>query len=146
MSKEMLDKAIAYEDALVEKYERAMNFEPADNIDDDIKMGAINCFQKHKQYAEWLKELKAYKENEFNVLAKDGQSLYQMGVLDGYKRGINNFKELAMDTCRNHGTGVAHDDSREPLYAHEDGTWHSLLDDVAAQLTLADSKTERSEV
>ena len=55
------------------------------------------CLEKnakeHEQLAEWLEELKAYKEKEFDVLKQDGQLLYKNGVIDGYNKAIDDFVE-----------------------------------------------------
>ena len=47
----------------------------------------------YKQLAEWLEELKTYKEKEFDVLRQDGQLLYKQGIIDGYDKAINKFAE-----------------------------------------------------
>ena len=39
-------------------------FESIDSIDDDIKTNCIKCAKEHEQLAEWLEELKTYKEAE----------------------------------------------------------------------------------
>ena len=49
------------------------------------------CVDESKHLAEWLKELKKYKENEFNVLKEDGQLLYKQGILDGYDKALDDF-------------------------------------------------------
>lgn len=60
-------------------------------IDDAIKnceYGLTFTDKEYNQIAEWLEELKAYKEKEFDVLKQDGQLLYKQGVLDGYDKAI----------------------------------------------------------
>lgn len=42
--------------------------------------------------------------------------------------------EKIRDICSNHSIGADSKNNNEPLYAHKDGTWHSLIDDVAEQL------------
>ena len=46
---------------------------------------------------------------------------------------IDEFAEALRDICKNHSIG--NDEyTNEPLYGHEDGTWHNLIDDVAEQM------------
>lgn len=54
-------------------------------------------YEYYKQLAEWLEELKAYKEKEFDVLKQDGQLLYKQGVIDGYDKAIDDFVEKAIE-------------------------------------------------
>ena len=51
-----------------------------------------------KEYPEYLsigtvEEFKALKEKETEILLKDGQLLYQQGVVDGYAKGIDVYVE-----------------------------------------------------
>ena len=56
------------------------------------------CYpEEAAQIAEWLEELKAYKEKEFDVLKQDGQLLYKQGVIDGYDKAIDDFVEKAIE-------------------------------------------------
>ena len=57
------------------------------------------------QIAEWLEELKKYKENEFNVLKEDGQLLYKQGILDGYDKAIDDFAEKICEILEEYQTG-----------------------------------------
>lgn len=43
---------------------RGADFESIDSVDDDIKANCIKCAEEHEQLAEWLEELKSYKEAE----------------------------------------------------------------------------------
>ena len=58
--------------------------------------------------------------------------------LDGHDRELRNkvideFAETIRDIC--HKYPIGNDaDTNEPLYAHEDGTWHNLIDDVTEQM------------
>ena len=47
--------------------------------------------EEQEQLAEWLEELKKYKEYEFSVLKEDGQLLYKQGILDGYDKAVDDF-------------------------------------------------------
>ena len=49
---------------VAEKNYRGADFESIDYIDDDIKTNCIKCAEEHMQLAEWLEELKSYKEAE----------------------------------------------------------------------------------
>ncbi|MBQ3600953.1 MAG: hypothetical protein II992_07120 [Lachnospiraceae bacterium] len=51
--------------------------------------------EEYEQLAEWLEELKAYKEKEFDVLKQDGQLLYKQGVIDGYDKAIDDIEKIA---------------------------------------------------
>lgn len=61
--------------------------------------------KEREQNAEWLKELKKYKENEFNVLKEDGQLLYKQGILDGYNKAIDDFAEKICEILEEYQTG-----------------------------------------
>ena len=55
---------------------------------------SIGCdISYEEQIAEWLEELKEYKEHEFDILKKDGQLLYKQGILDSYNKAIDDFCE-----------------------------------------------------
>ena len=65
-------------------------------IDEALKnceYGSTFTDQEYDQLAEWLEELKAYKEKEFDVLKQDGQLLYKQGVIDGYNKAIDDFEK-----------------------------------------------------
>lgn len=69
-------------------------------IDEALKKceyGLTFTDQEYDQIAEWLEELKAYKEKEFDVLKQDGQLLYKQGVIDGYDKAIDDFVEKAIE-------------------------------------------------
>ena len=46
---------------------------------------------------------------------------------------IDEFAEAIRGICYKYPIGTDAD-TNEPLYGHEDGTWHNLLDDVAEQM------------
>lgn len=46
---------------------------------------------------------------------------------------IDEFAEALNKICAKRGIGFDHEKCI-PLYVHEDGTWHSLIDDVVAQM------------
>ena len=58
--------------------------------------------------------------------------------LEGHDRelrakAIDEFAAAIRDICHKYPIGTDAD-TNEPLYGHEDGTWHNLLDDVAEQM------------
>lgn len=59
-----LEEAIDHAKEVAEKNYRGADFESIDYIDDDIKTNCIKCAEEHMQLAEWLEELKSYKEAE----------------------------------------------------------------------------------
>lgn len=64
MERLTLEEAIAHAKEVAEKNYRGVDFESIDSIDDDIKANCLKCAEEHKQLAEWLEELKSYKEAE----------------------------------------------------------------------------------
>ena len=55
--------------------------------------------EEYAQLADWLEELKEYKEHEFDILKKDGELLYKHGILDGYNKAIDDFADKIIDLC-----------------------------------------------
>ena len=68
MERLTLEEAIVHAKEVAEKNYRGADFESIDYIDDDIKTNCIKCAEEHMQLAEWLEELKSYKEEEEQVL------------------------------------------------------------------------------
>ena len=64
MERLTLEEAIVHAKEVAEKNYRGADFESIDYIDDDIKTNCIKCVEEHMQLAEWLEELKSYKEAE----------------------------------------------------------------------------------
>lgn len=64
MERLTLEEAIVHAKEVEEKNYRGADFESIDYIDDDIKTNCIKCAEEHMQLAEWLEELKSYKEAE----------------------------------------------------------------------------------
>lgn len=64
MERLTLEESIAHAKEVAEKNYRDANFESIDSIDDDIKANCVKCAEEHEQLAEWLEELKSYKEAE----------------------------------------------------------------------------------
>ena len=64
MERLTLEESIVYAKEVAEKNYRCADFESIDSIDDDIKTNCIKCAEEHEQLAEWLEELKSYKDLE----------------------------------------------------------------------------------
>lgn len=64
MERLTLEESIVHAKEVAEKNYRGADFESIDYIDDDIKTNCIKCAEEHMQLAEWLEELKSYKEAE----------------------------------------------------------------------------------
>lgn len=81
MGKLTLEEAITHAKEVAEKNYRGADFESIDSVDDDIKTNCIKCAEEHMQLAEWLEELKSYKDLEEQGLlvrlpCKVGDDLY----------------------------------------------------------------------
>ena len=64
MERLTLEDAISHAKEVAEKNYRGADFESIDSVDDDIKTNCIKCAEEHMQLAEWIEELKSYKEAE----------------------------------------------------------------------------------
>ena len=92
-----IDEAIAHAREVTERKRRAINFKSEDNIDDDIKMNCLKCAEEHEQLAEWLKELKAYKSDDFT---KNLQTLvYKQGYNKAIDDFVNQFNVIVDEKC-----------------------------------------------
>nr|DAS12002.1 MAG TPA: hypothetical protein [Caudoviricetes sp.] len=69
MARLTIEESIAHAKEIAEKNYRGVEFESIDSIDDDIKANCIKCAEEHEQLAEWLEELKSYKDLEEQGLA-----------------------------------------------------------------------------
>ena len=64
MERLTLDEAIKHEKEVAERNCRDTEYESTDSIDDDIKTIYRKRAKEHEQLANWLEELKSYKEVE----------------------------------------------------------------------------------
>lgn len=64
MERLTLEDAIDHAKEVAEKNYRGADFESLDPVDDDIKANCVKCAEEHEQLAEWLEELKYYKDLE----------------------------------------------------------------------------------
>lgn len=83
-----------------------------------------------------LKSKLAKLRHDRNISEKKYEDL--LNKLDGHDRELRNkvidkFAEALKEICKNHSVGKD-EYTNEPLYAHEDRTWHNLIDDVAEQM------------
>lgn len=87
------------DEAIKHAKEKAMEQRYYGNFEKNRLMyqNCMQCAKEHEQLAEWLEELKAYKEKEFDVLKQDGQLLYKNGVIDGYNKAIDDFVKKAIE-------------------------------------------------
>lgn len=97
MERLTLEDAISHAKEVAEKNYRGADFESIDSVDDDIKANCIKCAEEHEQLAEWLEELKSYKDLEEQGLlvrlpCKVGAEVY-------YILGIPNKTPCAIDKC-----------------------------------------------
>lgn len=64
MERLTLEDAISHAKEVAEKNYRGADFESIDSVDNDIKTNCIKCAEEHEKLAEWLEELKSYKDLE----------------------------------------------------------------------------------
>lgn len=64
MERLTLEDAICHAREVAEKNYRGADFESIDSVDNDIKTNCIKCAEEHEKLAEWLEELKSYKDLE----------------------------------------------------------------------------------
>ena len=64
----------------------------------------LKCAEEHEQFAEWLEELKALREekSDFQIMAKDiAEGNYEMGMESGYNKAIDDAKSVILQTIDN---------------------------------------------
>lgn len=93
MERLTLEDAISHAKEVAEKNYRGADFESIDSVDDDIKANCIKCAEEHEQLAEWLEELKSYKDlDEQGLLVrlpcKVGDSVFVIVGKDISRQGI----------------------------------------------------------
>lgn len=93
MERLTLEDAISHAKEVAEKNYRGADFESIDSVDDDIKANCIKCAEEHEQLAEWLEELKSYKDlDEQGLLVrlpcKVGNSVFIIVGKDISRQGI----------------------------------------------------------
>ena len=115
-----LDEAIAYaEEQAQEQEERARAVESRWGSDVTGYSVHSKCAMEHRQLAEWLKELKVYKEQDKAVAEAIEQGAVwdseQHNWLEQIKKHTQNFSNFTSSTCRmcsnnpvNGGSGICH--------------------------------------
>ena len=93
MERLTLEDAISHAKEVAEKNYRGADFESIDSVDDDIKANCIKCAEEYEQLAEWLEELKSYKDlDEQGLLVrlpcKVGDSVFIIVGKDISRQGI----------------------------------------------------------
>ena len=93
MERLTLEDAISHAKEVAEKNYRGADFVSIDSVDDDIKANCIKCAEEHEQLAEWLEELKSYKDlDEQGLLVrlpcKVGDSVFIIVGKDISRQGI----------------------------------------------------------
>ena len=93
MARLTIEESIAHAKEIAEKNYRGADFESIDSVDDDIKANCIKCAEEHEQLAEWLEELKSYKDlDEQGLLVrlpcKVGDSVFIIVGKDISRQGI----------------------------------------------------------
>ena len=102
-----IDEAIAKERELTEIYRNDIvpkeDYHNMPWIDMENE-GNEKTAEEHEQLAEWLEELKALREekSEFQIMAKDiAEGNYEMGMENGYKKAIDDAKNVILQTLDN---------------------------------------------
>ena len=72
-----------------------------------------------------LEELRAIKTDGFT------DHLLNMGYTKGYNKAIDEFAEVLKEICKNYPIS---NDGHTPLYIHEDGKYHELIEDAVKQM------------
>ena len=111
---------------LIEKYYGKKDEKALEELQKEFPMiEGIAENNLHEQIAKWLEELKAIKSDGFT------DHLLNTGYTKGYRNGIDEFAEALKDICKNHPIS---NDGHTPLYIHEDGTYHELIEDAMKQM------------
>ena len=64
-----LDEAIKHYEEVAERQEtNANSLENGDDFDKSLITNCLECAREHRQLAEWLKELKAYKDKDMRLI------------------------------------------------------------------------------
>ena len=99
MERLTLEEAIAHAKEVAEKNYRGADFESIDSIDDDIKTNCMKCAEEHEQLAEWLEELKSYKDigttKELKELKENGAFTgLELAKLAIMQKELKEYKDL----------------------------------------------------
>ena len=104
--------------------------------------------KENGQYGGWLavtQDLeKIIKQLEEKLDDEWRKAEYAHGHSDEYNKAIDDFRNEVITLCKSHSVGADNRHENELLYAHEDGTWHSLLDDVTELLRAGKENVKKS--
>lgn len=74
-----------------------------------------------------------FSKEDMQKIVDEKVAQIELDVQEIRNKAIDEFVEAIRDIC--HKYPIGNDaDTNEPLYAHEDGTWHNLIDDVTEQM------------
>ena len=127
MERLTLDEAIKHEKEVAERNYRDTEYESTDSIDDDIKTIYRKRAKEHEQLANWLEELKSYKDSEEQGLlvrlpCKVGATVWELCLCDD-----GNYKifPMTVKTISEYGTlrQVKKDITIWNIYAESDYTY-----------------------
>lgn len=93
-----LDEAITHARKVIERNKWAIDFEPEDSVDNDIKTNCLNCIEQHEQLVEYLEELKRRREYDGELT---GSGALNNAYKNGYNKAIDEFANLLYHECLN---------------------------------------------
>ena len=85
-----IDEAIAHAREVANEQKRRRGICVQNDSECDKFSACLKCYEEHEQIAEWLEELKAYKENQHRSL----RHMYEKG----YNKAIDDFAILMKET------------------------------------------------
>ena len=103
-----IDEAIAHAREVADTCEcEASKYDMSDSYEREVAYQEGKCAEEHEQLAEWLEELKAYREKKCNksvYLASksvDKIDAVNKGYIDGYNKAIDDAKSVILQTLDN---------------------------------------------
>lgn len=108
MERLTLEEAIVHAKEVVDmNYNDAEKFDSNDSVENYMKANCIKCAEQHEKLAEWLEELKSYKEAEEQGLlvrlpCKVGDDVYIIPSPTVYRLNIINGYEKLNKICHQH--------------------------------------------
>lgn len=91
-----LDEAIKHAEEVAEENEKN-----AKSINNIYKKSCLECAKEHRQLAEWLKELKDYRERIPSYEAGYNDAKREIALSDEYARAYTRGFEKVMEYCTN---------------------------------------------
>lgn len=102
-----IDEAIAHAREVANEQKRRSGICVQNNSECDKFSACLKCAEEHEQLAEWLEELKTYREKKCNksvYLANksiDMIDAVNKGYTDGYNKAIDDAKSVILQTLDN---------------------------------------------